>query len=72
MRRQLLRNRKKNSAAKLITGILLGGLVGATVRWLTVRSSRMSVRERIKTSEGNIESQARELAEDVRNQQKTF
>jgi gas vesicle protein len=76
MRRKLLENHKKSSAGKLVTGILLGGVVGATVGWLTapasgeetrrrLMSDRMSAREKIKTSEGNIESQARELTEAI-------
>jgi gas vesicle protein len=71
MRRKLLRIDKKTSAGKVVTGILLGGVAAATVRWLiaparTLRGDRMNVREKIKTSEGNIESQARELADEVR------
>jgi hypothetical protein len=69
MRRKLFKNHKKSKAGKLVTGVLLGGVVGATVGWLTApasgRGARMNVREKIKTSEGNIESQARELVEDV-------
>jgi gas vesicle protein len=76
MRRKLFKHHKKSSAGKLVTGILLGGVVGATVGWLTSPGSGeeirrrltgdiTSAREKIKTSEGNVESQARELAEDV-------
>ena len=78
MRMKFLKNDKKTSAGKLVTGILLGGVVGATVGWLTapasgeetrrrLRGDIKSAREKIKTSEGNIESQARELAEEVSN-----
>jgi gas vesicle protein len=76
MKRKLFKHHKKSSAGKLVTGILVGGVVGATVGWLTAPGSGeefrrrltgeiKSVRERIKTSEGNVESQARELVEDV-------
>jgi gas vesicle protein len=76
MRRKLLKNHKKTSAGKVVSGILLGGVVGATVGWLTAPASgaetrrrltgdTMSAREKIKTSEGNIESQVRDLAEVV-------
>lgn len=78
MRRTLLKTDKKTSAGKVVTGILLGGVVGATVGWLTAPASGeetrrrimgdiKSAREKIKTSEGNVESQARELAEEVSN-----
>ena len=69
MRRKLLKNNRKTSAGKLVTGILLGGAVAATVAWLRSPASgewsRLSLREKIKKSEGNVESQARELAADV-------
>lgn len=76
MRRKLLKHHKKSSAGKLVTGILLGGVVGATVGWLTAPGAGeeflrrltgeiQSAQDRIKTSEGNVESQARELVEDV-------
>jgi gas vesicle protein len=77
MRRKLLKM-EKSSTGKVVTGILLGGMVGATVGWLTAPASgketrrRMrgdikSAREKIKTSHGNVESQARELAGEVSN-----
>lgn len=64
--------RRKASAGKLVTGVLLGGLVGATVRWLVARTSGVSAREKIKTSEGNVESQARELIKKIRDQKDSF
>lgn len=78
MRSKLLKNDKKSSAGKVVTGILLGGVVGATVGWLTapasgeetrrrLRGDLKSAREKIKTAEGNVESQARGLAEEVNN-----
>jgi YtxH-like protein len=78
MRSKFLKNDKKTSTGKVVTGILLGGVVGATVGWLTapasgeetrrrLRGDLKSAREKIKTSEGNVESQARELAETVNN-----
>ena len=78
MRRKLLKNDKKASAGKVVTGILLGGVVGATVGWLTapasgaetrrrLRGDLKRAREKIKISEGNVESQARELADEVSN-----
>ena len=76
MRRNSHKISRKTGAGKLVTAILVGGVVGATVGWLTapasgeetrrrLRGDRMSARERIKTSEGNVESRARELAEDL-------
>ena len=72
MRRKFLRNHRKASFGRVVTGVLLGGLVGATVRWLTARTSGVSAREKIKTSEGNVEGQARELVEEVRKQKQSF
>jgi gas vesicle protein len=76
MRRKHLRNHKKTSAGKLVAGILMGGVVGATVGWLTAPASGTETRRRlvgdmesaeqkIKTSEGNTESRVRELVEAV-------
>jgi gas vesicle protein len=76
MRRKSHRNDKKAGIRKVITGILVGGVVGATVGWLTapasgaeirrrLRGEVMDARERAKTASGNIESRARELAEEV-------
>ena len=66
----------KRNAGKVVTGLLVGSVVGATVGWLTAPGSgeqmrrrlsgdTMSARERVKTAEGNIESQARDLAHEV-------
>jgi len=74
-----IKTHKKRGAGKVVTGLLIGSVVGATVGWLTAPASgeemrrRLkgdlnSVRERAKTAEGNIESQARELADQVREQ----
>lgn len=76
MRRKNHKNLKKAGAANVVTGLLVGSVLGATVGWLTapasgeemrrrLRGRRMSARERVKTAEGNIESQARELAAQV-------
>lgn len=81
--RKKSRKHARNGAGKLITGILVGGVVGATVGWLTaptsgaetrrrlrLRSEAMSpraARERAKTAARNVESQARELAETIKN-----
>jgi gas vesicle protein len=76
MRKKLLKNHRETSAGKLVAGILVGGVVGATVGWLTAPASGAETRrrlmddmksagEKIKTSEGNIESHVRDLAEAV-------
>ena len=77
MRKKLFKNHKKMSTGKLVKGLLVGGVVGATVGWLTapageeprhrLRGDGMSAREKIKTSEGNIEGRARELTEEMSN-----
>ena len=76
MRRKSHKNHEKAGNGKVVTGLLLGSVVGATVGWLTAPTSgretlrrltggRMRARERVKTADGNIESQARELAAQV-------
>ena len=76
MRKISFKHNKKTDAGKLITGVLVGSVVGATVGWLTApvgeevrRKLRgeMSARERAKTAEGNVESHARELVQEVSN-----
>ena len=67
---------KKSSAGKVITGMLVGSVVGATVGWLTAPASGEETRRRLKSSMigmrdearrgiENIESQARELVPEV-------
>jgi len=76
MRRKSHKDYQKAAVGKVVTGILVGGVVGATVGWLTapasgaetrrrLRGEAMNARERAKTAVGNIESQARSLAEEV-------
>jgi gas vesicle protein len=76
MRRKSHKNLKKAGAGKIVTGLLVGSVLGATVGWLTapasgedlrhrLRVGSVSARERMKTAEGNVESQARELAAQV-------
>jgi gas vesicle protein len=79
MRRFGFRNRK-TSAGKVIAAALVGSAVGATVGLLMAPSSGREMlrrikgeafgpedaQERAKTAVGNVESKARELAEDVR------
>lgn len=76
MRKKLFKNSKKAGVGKVVTGIVVGGVVGATVGWLTAPGTTetrrrflregMSARDRVKTANENIESQARELAAEVR------
>lgn len=76
MRRKYFKKYRKRSAGKLVTGVLLGGAVAAAVAWLTSpaagEGSRHRLRDKIKTSEGNVESRAQELAADVENQRNPF
>lgn len=80
MKMKFLKNRKSNrakrSAGKVITGLLLGSVVGATVGWLTAPSSGEELRRRLKgemkgvqekarTAMGNVESRARDLAKEA-------
>jgi gas vesicle protein len=75
MRRRERKNHK-NSAGKVVTGLLIGSVVGATIGWLTapasgeetrrrIKGEVKSVREKAKTARGNVESRARELAKEV-------
>ena len=76
MLRKRRKNQNKRDAGKVITGMLLGGLFGATVGLLMAPGSgeetrrritegAIGVQEKMKTAAGNVESRARELAEDV-------
>jgi len=80
MRRFGLKNRKKRSAGQIVTAALVGSAVGAAVGLLMAPTSGkemlrrikgeamgpQAARERAKTAVGNVESQARELADDMR------
>lgn len=72
MRRKAHANRRKGNAGKVITGMLLGSVVGATVGWLSapmsgeemrhrLRREVVGAREKAKSAVGNVESTAREL-----------
>ena len=73
MSRKSHKNHRK--AGKVMTGFLIGSVLGGTVGWLTAPGTSdelrrmlrgdMSARERAKTAEGNVESQAREMIEDI-------
>lgn len=76
MRKKAHQNHKKSSASKVTTGMLLGGILGATVGWLTapasgeelrhrLRKEVMGAREKAKSAAGNVESTARELIAEV-------
>lgn len=71
------KSHSKRSAGKVIAAALVGSLVGATVGLLMaptsgqemrqrIRGRAMDARERAKIAAGNIESKARELAEEVK------
>jgi gas vesicle protein len=70
------KDQNKRDAGKIITGMLLGSLFGATVGLLMAPTSgeetrrkiterAVGVQEKMKTAAGNVESRARELAENV-------
>jgi gas vesicle protein len=76
MRRKSRKYRAKRDAGKVITGMLLGSVFGATVALLMAPASgeetrrkitgeAAGVKEKMKTAAGNIETKARELVEDV-------
>jgi gas vesicle protein len=76
MTRKSRRNVKKSGVGKVIIGVLMGGMVGATLGWLTspasgaeirrrLRRSGIDARERAKTAIGNVESRARNLAQEI-------
>jgi gas vesicle protein len=77
MRRKAHRNYSKSTARKVITGLLVGSVVGATLGWLTAPASGEEIRRRLKgdlvgarekarSAMENVESKARELAAKVR------
>jgi gas vesicle protein len=76
MLRKRRKDQNKKDAGKIITGLLFGSLFGATVGLLMAPGSgeetrrkisegAVGVQEKMKTAAGNVESRARELAEDV-------
>lgn len=73
MRKKALKNLKKSSAGKVITGMVVGSVVGATVGWLTapasgeetrrrIKGEVMGARQKAKSAMENVESKAREFA----------
>ena len=79
MRRIGHKQNRKTGTVKLVTGILVGGVVGATVGWLTapaagsetwrrLRGEMMSARDKAKTAGQNVESRVGEIIEDTSNQ----
>ena len=79
MKRKSHKKKQKAGAGQIAKGLLLGSVVGATVGWLTapaageetrrrLRGDMMNAREKAKTAEGNVESRARELAQNVSNE----
>lgn len=73
---------KKRNVGKVVTGMLVGSVVGATVGLLMAPASghetrrrltgdMLGAREKLKSAAGNVESQARELISDVREEVKT-
>jgi len=76
MKRIGRKHRNKRSVSKVVTGMLFGSVLGATIGWLTaptsgaemrhrIKGEAMGVRERAKTAVGNVESRARALATEV-------
>lgn len=77
MRRKAHKYQGKSSAGKVITGMLLGSVLGATVGWLAAPGSGEETRRRLmgeiagarekaKSAMENVESRARELAAEAR------
>jgi gas vesicle protein len=78
--KRIFHNRRKKSVGKVVTGMLIGSLLGVVVAWLTAplsgedlrrriagagREGYRSIRDKVKTAEGNVESRARDLAAEV-------
>jgi gas vesicle protein len=75
MRRRKRKNLKSN-LGKVVTGLLIGSVVGATIGWLTAPTTGEEMRRRIsgevkgvrakaRTAKGNVESRVHELIEEV-------
>jgi gas vesicle protein len=76
---RMMKKRNKRSVGKILTGLVVGSVLGATVGWLTAPASGVEIRRRImgqamgpegaweraKTAARNVESQARDLAGEV-------
>ena len=80
MRRKAHKNRR--SVGKVMTGMLLGSVLGATVGWLTaptsgeeirrrIRGEAMAARDKAKTAMEHVESTARELAAEAKKEYDT-
>jgi gas vesicle protein len=76
MRKKARKIRNKRNIGKILTGMLLGSVIGAAVGWLTAPTSGeelrrrltgdiQSAREKAKTAAENVESRARDLAAEV-------
>lgn len=76
MRRIGDKRNKLRNVGKVVTGVLVGSVIGATVGLLMAPASGqeirrrltgqvMDAREKAKTAAGNVESRARELAAEV-------
>ena len=77
MKKLWRKNRKRQSLGKILIGLAVGSLIGATIGMLMAPYSGQEIRRRLtgqvkgvqekaKTAVGNVESQARELADQVR------
>ena len=82
MRRKAHKNRNRRSVGKIMTGLLLGSVLGATVGWLTapasgqemwrrIKGEVLGARDKAKTAMESVESRARELAAEANQPYKT-
>lgn len=76
MKRKVRKNHTKGSTGKVVTGMLVGSVIGATVGLLMaptsgeetrrkIKGETMEAQQKLKKAAGNVESRARELAEEV-------
>jgi len=76
MRRKEPKKRAIRNSGKVVTGILVGSLIGATVGLLMaptsgeetrrrIKDEAIGAQERLKAAAENVESRARELTEEV-------
>ena len=72
MRRKAHRIYRNSGAGKVITGMLVGGVVGATVGWLTAPASGEETRRRLKGDLVGARAKARSAMENVENKAREF
>jgi gas vesicle protein len=65
MKTKVFDNRRRISVGKVMTGLLVGSVVGATVGWLTAPASGAETRRRLRGDLASARAKARSALENV-------